>query len=462
MAAYDLVVVGAGPGGYVAAVRAAQLGLRTAVIEMERAGGVCGNWGCIPSKALLADADLYRAMRDGAARGLVVDGLRVDFEKVMARSRSVAAQQAKGVEFLFKKNGITYVPGRARLARSGVVVTGADGASQTIAATNVLLATGSGERLLPGIEVDGEVVMTSREALASPRLPASVVVVGGGAVGVEFAYMYASFGAAVTVVELADGLLPGMDAELGKELARAFGRQKIAVLVGHRVEQLTRNGTGASVAVQGPNELRALTAERVLVAVGRAPLSADLGLDEAGVRTERGFVVVDRSLRTSVPSVWAIGDLVGPVMLAHAASEQGVHVAEAIAGVRTDAQLAPTAVPMCVYCQPEVASVGLTEAQAREREAIGVGKFPFRALGKAMATGHTEGFVKVVCGKRYGEILGVHMIGHGVTDLIAEAGLARTLEATVDEIAETVHAHPTLAEVLREAALAAAGRALNI
>jgi dihydrolipoamide dehydrogenase len=462
MAEYDLVVVGAGPGGYVAAIRAAQLGLSTAVVEMERAGGVCGNWGCIPSKALLADADLYRAMREGASRGLVADGLRVDFEQVIARSRGVAATQAKGVEFLFKKNGITYVLGRARLVQGGVEVTKDGGGTERLAAKNVVLATGSGERLLPGLDVDGEVVMTSREALASPRLPASVIVIGGGAVGVEFAYMYASFGATVTVVEMADGLLPGMDVELGKELARAFARQKIDVLLGHRFEQLTRNGTGASVAVRGPKELRALTAERVLVAVGRAPLSADLGLEDVGVKTERGFVVVDRSLRTSVPNVWAIGDLVGPVMLAHAASEQGVHVVEVIAGKRTEAQLDPSMIPMCVYCEPEVASVGLTEAQARERGEVSVGKFPFRALGKAMATGHTEGFVKVIVGARYGEILGVHMIGHGVTDLIAEAGLARTLEATVDEIADTVHAHPTLAEALREAALAAAGRALNI
>ncbi|HEV7732575.1 MAG TPA: dihydrolipoyl dehydrogenase [Candidatus Binatia bacterium] len=462
MAGYDLVVVGAGPGGYVAAIRATQLGLQTAVVEMERAGGVCGNWGCIPSKALLADADLYRAMRDGASRGLIAEGLRVDFPKVMARSRGVADRQATGVEFLFKKNGIAYHAGRARLAPNGVIVAHDDGTTESIEARNVLLATGSGERLLPGLEVDGEVVMTSREALADPRLPASVVVIGGGAVGVEFAYVYASFGAAVTVVELAATLLPGMDPELGQELAKAFHRQGIEVLLGHRFEQLTRNGTGATVAVRGEGGVRALTAERVLVAVGRAPLSADLGLEEAGVRVERGFVVVDEALRTSVPTVWAIGDLVGPVMLAHAASEQGVRVAEVIAGTRTVAALDVAAIPMCVYCEPEVAAVGLTEAQARERGEVHVGRFPFRALGKAMATGHTEGFVKVVSGARHGEILGVHMIGHGVTDLIAEAGLARTLEATTEEIADTVHAHPTLAEALREAALAAAGRALNI
>ncbi len=462
MAGYDLVVVGAGPGGYVAAIRAAQLGLGTAVVEMERTGGVCGNWGCIPSKALLADADLYRAMRDGASRGLVAEGLTVDFPKVMARSRGVADRQAKGVEFLLKKNGIAYHTGRARLAPTGVIVTRADGTTEPIEARNVLLATGSGERLLPGLEVDGEVVMTSREALADPRLPASVVVIGGGAVGVEFAYMYASFGAAVTVVELAATLLPGMDPELGEALAKAFHRQGITVLLGHRFEQLTRNGTGASVAVRAEGGVRAVTAERVLVAVGRSPLSADLGLEEAGVRVERGFVVVDEALRTNVPSVWAIGDLVGPVMLAHAASEQGVRVAEVIAGKRAVAALDPSSIPMCVYCEPEVAAVGLTEAQARERGEVRVGRFPFRALGKAMATGHTEGFVKVVCGARHGEILGVHMIGQGVTDLIAEAGLARTLEATTEEIADTVHAHPTLAEALREAALAAAGRALNI
>jgi dihydrolipoamide dehydrogenase len=289
------------------------------------------------------------------------------------------------------------------------------------------------------------------------------VVVGGGAVGVEFAYAFASFGAAVTVVEMEPTLLPGMDVDLGRELQRAFRKQRIDVLVEHRFERLDRDAAGARVTVAGTAEPRTVQAERVLVAVGRSPLSEDLGLEPLGVRTQRGFVVVDPMMRTSVPGIFAIGDLVGPMLLAHTASEQGVIAVETIAGRRDGvAPLDGSRVPMCVYCQPEVAAVGLTEAEARERGEVKVGKFPFRALGKAMATGHDEGFVKLVAGARHGEVLGVHMIGHGVTDLIAEAGLARTLEATTRELRDTVHAHPTLAEALREAALAAEGEAINI
>jgi dihydrolipoamide dehydrogenase len=465
MAGYDLVVVGAGPGGYVAAIRAAQLGLRTAVVERDQPGGVCGNWGCIPSKAILTDAALFAEMRGAAARGLVADGLRVDYARVIDRSREVAALQAKGVEFLFRKNNVAYHPGRARLGPGGVLVESDGGAPTRLEARHVLLATGSGERLLPGLEVDGEVVLTSREALAARALPASVVVIGGGAVGVEFAYLYNAFGARVTVVEMAGTLLPGMDEDLGRELARAFGRQGITVLTGHRYEQCTRRPAGVSIRVAASAGPRTLEAEAVLVAVGRAPLSGDIGLVESGVRVEGGFVVTDPLMRTSAEGVWAIGDLVGPLLFAHAASEQGIVAAEAIAGRRRggDDGVDPTRIPVCIYCQPEVAAVGLGEAEARARGLeIQVGRFPFRALGKAMATGHTEGFVKVIVGARHGEILGVHMIGRGVTDLIAEAGLARTLEATTAELAATVHAHPTLAEAFREAALVARGEGINV
>jgi dihydrolipoamide dehydrogenase len=459
---YDLIVVGAGPGGYVAALRAAQLGLRTAVVERERAGGVCGNWGCIPSKALLTDAALFTEIRDAARRGLVVEGLRVDYPKVVARSREVAARQAKGVEFLFKKAGVDYRLGVARLAAGGVAV-GQDGAAESLAARHVLLATGSRERTLPGLEVDGRLVVTSREALEQTTLPASVVIVGGGAIGVEFAYVWRSFGVEVTVVEMAETLLPGMDADLGRELARAFGRQGIRVLAGHRFERLDRRPEGADVTVAGPEGPVRLTAAQVLVAVGRTPLTDGLGLEEAGVRLERGFVVTDANMRTGRDGLLAIGDLVGPLLLAHAASEQGVIAVETIAGKRRDGDgLDPTRVPGCIYCQPEVAAVGLSEAEARARgHEVRVGKFPFRALGKAMATGHTDGFVKVVSETRYDAVLGVHMIGAGVTDLIAEGGLARSLEATTEDIVATVHAHPTMAEGLREAALAARGEALN-
>jgi dihydrolipoamide dehydrogenase len=463
VSALDLVVVGAGPGGYVAAIRAAQLGLRTTVVERDRVGGVCGNWGCIPSKAILADAELYRTVCDGAARGVIAEGLRPDFARVIARSREVAAQQARGVESLFRKHAVTLVQGQAALVADGVEVADDGAAPERLRARHVLLATGSRERTLPGLDVDGSVVQTSREALADARLPASVVIIGGGAIGVEFAYAYASFGAQVTVVEMERSLLPGMDVDLGRELARAFAKQRIEVLTGHRFERLERTAPGAQVTVRGDTQSRTLAAERVLVAVGRAPLTEGLRLEDRRVRTERGFIVVDGAMRTSTAGISAIGDLVGPLLLAHTASEQGVLAVEAMVREGEGARsLDVTRVPMCVYCQPEVAAVGLTEAEARSRGEVKVGRFPFRALGKAMATGQTTGFVKVVAGARYGEILGVHMIGHGVTDLIAEAGLARTLEATTRELRDTVHAHPTLAEALREAALAADGEAINI
>jgi dihydrolipoamide dehydrogenase len=463
MAETDLVVIGAGPGGYVAAIRAAQLGLTTVVVERDRPGGVCGNWGCIPSKALLADAALYVEMQGAAKRGIVVDGLRADFGRVVDRSRQVADTQAKGVEFLFKKNGVAYVHGTAKLVPGGVEVTRDDGRKERLQAKHVLLATGSAERTLPGLEVDGSVVMTSREILACRELPATCVVVGGGAIGVEFAYVYASFGCKVTVVEMAETLLPGMDVDLGRELARAFAKQKIEVLTGHRYEGCERRDGGATITVQGPPGTRALDAERVLVAVGRGPEPKDeLGLERLGVKRDRGFVVVDGTMRTSVPNVYAIGDLVGPYLLAHTASDQGLIAVETIAG-RPTHPMDPTRVPLCIYCEPEVAAVGLTEAQAREGgRDVKVGKFPFRALGKALAAGHTDGFVKLVVGAKHGEVLGVHMIGVGVTDLIAEGGLARTLEATTEELIATVHAHPTLAEAVREAALVAEGRGINV
>ncbi|HXJ33609.1 MAG TPA: dihydrolipoyl dehydrogenase [Candidatus Eisenbacteria bacterium] len=462
MASYDVVVIGAGPGGYVAAIRVAQLGLHTAVVEADRAGGVCGNWGCIPSKAILHDAALAADLRAAAKQQLIAEAPAVDFGRVIDRSRGVADRQAKGVEALFKKNKIDFHHGRGRLVPHGVMVAKAAGGEERLEARNVILATGSAERVLPGLTIDGDVICTSREALERRTLPASVVVIGGGAVGVEFAYAYRSFGAAVTVVEMAEQILPGMDADLGKELARQFGRQGIEVLVGHRVESVVRSGDGAQVTVRGGDAGRTLEAHMVLVAVGRGADPSGLGLDAAGIRSVRGRVEVDGTMRTSAPGVYAIGDLVGPLLLAHAASEQGVIAAEAIAGAHPR-PFDPDGVPMCVYCEPEVAAVGLSEAEAKRRGLeVKIGTFPFRALGKAMAVGHLEGFVKVVLDARYEAVLGVHMIGHGVTELIAAAGLARTLEATADDVIATSHAHPTLSEALREATLAAVGRAVNI
>jgi dihydrolipoamide dehydrogenase len=459
----DVVVVGAGPGGYVAAIRAAQLGLKTAVVEADRAGGVCGNWGCIPSKAILADASLAADLRAAAKARLVGEAPAFDFGRVIDRSREVADRQAKGVEFLLKKNGVALHHGRGRLVPGGVALARNGGGEERLEAANVVLATGSVERVLPGMHVDGSVVCTSREALARRTLPASVTVIGGGAVGVEFAYAYRSFGAEVTVVEMEPQLLPGMDADLGRELGRLFGRQGIQVLAGHRVEDVAVGEGGARVTVRGGDAApRAIDAAMVLVAVGRAPDPSGLGLDAMAVRTTRGRVEVDGTMRSSARGIYAIGDLVGPLLLAHAASEQGVIAAEAIAGERPRA-FDPDAVPMCVYCEPEVAAVGLSEAEATRRgQRVRTGTFPFRALGKAMAIGHTDGFVKVVLDRRHDAILGVHMIGHGVTELVAAAGIARTLEATAAEVVATSHAHPTLSEALREATLAALGRAVNV
>jgi dihydrolipoamide dehydrogenase len=460
MASFDVVVIGSGPGGYVAAIRAAQLGLATAVVEADKPGGVCGNWGCIPSKAILADATLANDVRAAAKAKIVASVPAFDFGRVIDRSRQVADRQAKGVEFLFKKNKITLVAGRGRLVAGGVAVETANG-EERLEARHVILATGSSERLLPGIEVDGQVICTSREALARRELPASVVVVGGGAVGVEFAYAYRSFGAAVTVVEMVDQLLPGMDTDLGRELARQFGRDGIAVHTATRVAGVVRSESGARIEVTGSAGQRTIEAAMVLVAVGRVPNVEDLALEAAGVRTARGFITVGPTMETSAKGIRAIGDLVGPLLLAHSASEQGVIAAEAIAG-QTPRPFEPEHVPMCVYCEPEVAAVGLSEAQAKERGIdTRVGTFPLRALGKAMAIGHTEGFVKVVLDARYGAVLGVHMIGRAVTELIAEAGLARTLEATADDVIAASHPHPTLSEAFREATLAALGRTIN-
>lgn len=460
---FDLVVLGAGPGGYVAAIRAAQLGMSVAVVEQERAGGVCLNWGCIPSKSLLSSAELYDRMRNEAPdHGFTIGQLDFDYAKVIARSRRAADRLAKGVESLFKKNDITLISGRGRLAGPDRIQVAAADGTRTVAGRFVLLATGSTERTLPGLEIDGETVLTSRQALECKRVPASLVVIGGGAVGLEFAYVYASFGAAVTVVEMEKQLLPGTDAEVAEELARQFRRRRMKVLTGTRFRSLARTAGAARVEVEtAGGAVQALDAEQVLVAVGRRPLGDGIGLEEAGVRVEKGFVQVTPDLRTSVPGVFAIGDLIGPPLIAHKASAEGIVAVQNMkdGGRRS---LAYDRIPLCVYCDPEVAVVGLTEERARERGLqVRVGKVPLRAVGKAVAAGHSEGFAKIVSDARHGEILGCHIIGKGATELIAEVALAMTLESTTTEIGDTVHAHPTLSEVIMEAALAAESRSVN-
>jgi len=458
---FDLAVVGAGPGGYVAAIRAAQLGMRVGVIEADCLGGVCLNWGCIPSKALLTGAELVENLtRHGETFGVTASGLTLDYAKLVDHSRKTADRLARGVESLFKKNAITWIRGRGRLA--GPHAVDVEG-GERVEAAHVLLATGSTEWVPPGVAVDGERVLTSREALASRRRPERLVVVGAGAVGVEFAYVYAMYGARVTVLEMAPQMLPGADPELAQVLQREFRRKGIEVRLGARFEGAKPDGEGVRVALVSEKGAEEIVADQLLLAIGRRPLSEELGLEGAGVNVDpRGFVEVDERGRTSLAGVLAIGDLVGGPLLAHKASEEGIAAVEFLAGQRR-LPPDPATIPACIYAQPQVAWIGLTEAQARERHGddLRVGRFPFTASGKALAAAHPAGFVKLLAEPRYQQIVGAHVIGWGATELIAEVGLAMTLEATTSEIAATCHAHPTLSEAIMEAALAAEGRGIN-
>ncbi len=460
---YDLAVVGAGPGGYVAAIRAAQLDMKVAVIEEDRPGGVCLNWGCIPSKALLTGAELVENLRShGDLFGVNAGSVHLDYGKAIDHSRRTSDRLCKGVQSLFKKNRIELVPGRGRLAGAGAVAVAGD-SPRLVEAERILLATGSTEFVPPGIEVDGQKVLTSREALESKHIPERLLVIGAGAVGIEFAYVYAMYGSQVTVIEMADQMVPGADPDVAAALQREFRRKNIEVRLGTRFEELKASNGSVRVSVSGSEAGQELEANQVLVAIGRRPLSADLGLEDAGVAVDaKGFVQVDEQLRTNVPGVWAIGDLAGGPLLAHKASEEGIAAVEFMAG-HARPVLDHKKIPGCIYAQPQVAWIGLTEAEAREAHGddLRVGKFPFTASGKALASGHSAGFVKILAEPRYDEIVGAHIVGHGATELIAEIALAMTLEATTAEIGATSHAHPTLAEAILEASLGAEGRSIN-
>jgi dihydrolipoamide dehydrogenase len=456
MKRFDLVVIGAGPGGYVAAIRAAQLGMRVAVAERDRPGGVCVNWGCIPSKAILTSAWLYEDMGNAEAYGIRCQGLSADYAAVIRRSRKVADRMSRGTAYLFKKNGVELFAASATVASPTTVRVG----EEELSARNILVASGTAVRGLPGIEPDGHVVITSDDALAQEELPRSVIVLGGGAVGVEFAYVYRTFGADVAIVEMEDQLLPRTDREVATELSRGLQKRGIRVLTSAPAKAYDKATRTLSVSAAG--KVQTLTADKLLVAVGRKVLSDAMGLEACGVEIERGFVKVDDRFRTACPTVWAIGDVTGGMMLAHKASAEGVAAAEAIAG-RDARRPDPDRIPSCVYCRPEVATIGLSEEEARRRGIeYKVAKFPFTALGKAVASGHTEGFVKMIAEARYGEVIGCHIVGVGAPDMIAEMSLARSVEATFHEIGRTVHAHPTLPEAIRETALMLGGEAIDI
>ena len=459
MAKYDVAIVGGGPGGYVAAIRAAQLGLKPVVIEAERVGGLCLNWGCIPSKALLWNAELVHLFREAEEFGITYDALRIDIAKAVDRSRDVVDRMVQGVEFLLKKNKVKVIAGRGQLAGQNEVVVQPTG--ETVEADHIIIATGAHSRSLPGVEIDGRTVITSREALELREQPQSVVIVGGGPIGAEFAYFYRAYGAEVTIIELLDHLLPLEDEAISRQLERAFKKQGIAYRTGAKVNSVATSNGRATVSVSVGDVEEEHSADKVLIGIGMSANTDGLGLEQAGVELENGFVRIDERMRTSVPQIFAIGDVTGKLALAHVASAQGVVAVEQIAG-RTSPPLEYEKMPRCTYCQPQVASLGLTEAQARERGIeVRVGSFPYRGNGKALAMNRTEGLVKLVSDAATGEIVGYHIIGQDATELLAQASLGSALEATPRELGWAVQAHPTLSEVVKEAALAVDGEAIH-
>ncbi len=459
---YDLVVIGGGPAGYVGAIRAGQLGKKVAVIEMERAGGTCLNWGCIPTKALLKSAELYRTIQKADAYGLSVTGVSFDFQKVVERSRSVSSQMAKGVEFLFKKNKVDYFTGKAQVVVAGMVeITEGENKGKFFRAKNILLATGQKAKPLPGLPVDGTRVMTSREALAAKAPPKTMAIIGAGAIGVEFAYFFNAFGTKVTLVEMLPQVLPVEDEEVSKLLQRSFEKQGIVVHTDTKSENIRVGDKSVKLDLVKDGTKTELEVETVLVAIGITSALEGLFSNKVKIETDRGFVKVGPDYQTSTPGIYAAGDIQGPPWLAHVASFRAVQAVEGMFGHSKPKQVG--IFPGCTYCHPQVASTGLTEKAAKEKKLdYKVGKFPFTAVGKAVAAGDTEGFVKVIADAKTGEILGVHIIGSEATELIAEYGLAMNLEATVDEIHDSIHAHPTLSEALGEAALAVLGKAIHI
>jgi dihydrolipoamide dehydrogenase len=465
---FDVVVVGGGPGGYVAAIRAAQLGLKTAVVEETHLGGICLNWGCIPTKALLRTAEVYGYLNHADQFGLRAKDIGFDLEKVVKRSRQVAGQLSKGVAFLLKKNKVPVFDGRGRLAgKAGdkrKVAVGKDGkAVAELTAKHVILATGARARQLPGLEADGKLVWTYREAMVPDVMPKSVLVVGSGAIGIEFASFYRAMGAEVTVVEVLPQVLPVEDAEISDFARKAFTKQGMQIHTDATVKALDKANGGVTATVEAGGKSQKISAERVIMAVGIVGNTEDIGIDGTGVQVDRSHVVVDEWLQTGEPGVYAIGDLVGPPWLAHKASHEGVICVEKIAGRNDVHPLDTRRIPGCTYCQPQIASVGLSEAKAKEAGYdVKVGRFPFIGNGKAIALGEPEGLVKTVFDAKTGALLGAHMVGAEVTELIQGYAVAMTLETTEAELMHTVYPHPTLSEMMHEAVLDAYGRTIHM
>lgn len=463
MANYDLIVIGSGPGGYVAAIRASQLGMKVGVVEKAELGGICLNWGCIPTKALLKSANIFEYIQHASEYGIQVKEATPDMTAMVKRSREVAAGMSKGVQFLFKKNKIEQIPGHGKLKKGGKVeVTDAAGKKTDYEAKHIILATGGRSRELPAMKIDGKKIIGYREAMVLPQRPQKLLVVGSGAIGVEFAYFYNTIGTEVTIVEFLPRIVPVEDEEVSKALERSFKKAGMTIYTNSEVTKVDTSGKGCVSTVKTPTGEIKIESDIVLSAVGVATNLENLGLEDLGVKTDKGRVLVDDFYRTNVNGVYAIGDIVKGPALAHVASAEGIICVESIAGKKPE-PLNYNNIPGCTYCSPEIASVGFTEEAAKKAGyEIKVGKFPFTASGKAKAAGASDGFVKVIFDAKYGEWLGAHMIGHNVTEMIAEVVAARKLETTGHDIIKTVHPHPTMSEAIMEAAAAAYGEVIHL
>ncbi len=465
---FDLIVVGGGPGGYVAAIRAAQLGLKTAVVEREHMGGICLNWGCIPTKALLRTSEVYGLIKHAEAYGLSVKDVSFDPKKIVERSRKVASQLSNGVSMLMRKNKITVFDGTAKLAgtdgaKRKIAVALKDKSNLTLTAKDVILATGARARQLPGLEADGKLVWSYKEAMVPPEFPKSLLVIGSGAIGIEFASFYRTMGAEVTVAEVMDRVLPVEDAEVSAFAKRAFEKQGMKILTSATVSNLKKGANNVTATITVGGKAQEITVDRVISAVGIVGNVENIGLEGTKVKVEKTHIVIDQWGFTGEPNVYAIGDVAGPPWLAHKAMHEGVLVVEKIAGVKGVHPMKTENIPGCTYCQPQVASIGLTEAAAKAKGLeLKVGKFPFIGNGKAIALGEPEGFIKTIFDAKTGELLGAHMIGAEVTELIQGYSIAKTLETTEAELMATVFPHPTLSEMMHESVLAAYGRTLHI
>tara|TARA_Y100001970_G_C14247879_1_gene869625 strand:+ start:2623 stop:4005 length:1383 start_codon:yes stop_codon:yes gene_type:complete len=455
---YDITVIGGGPGGYVAAIRAAQLGKKVAVIEKESLGGVCLNWGCIPTKSLLKNAQVYDLIKNANKYGIEISSYEVNWKKIVQRSRNIAKRLSKGIEYLMKKNKIVHYSGIASLIDKNTIAIKSSNENISISSDYIVIATGTVQKNLPNLDIDKKMIISSKQAMVVDEIPKEIVIVGAGAIGIEFAHLFNTFGSKVTIVEMMPNILPNEDSDISKELESILKKRKINILTDTKIDKVTKTSKSIKLSINGED----LKPDIVLVAVGVSGNTNKMGLNSLSIELNNGFVNVNEFMQTNIDNIYAIGDVSGPPLLAHVASSEGICAIEHIANLDPKPMNYDN-IPACTYCEPEVASVGLTELEAKESGyEIKVGKFPFRALGKSLADGNHDGFVKVIYDKKYGELLGCHIIGHEASNLITEAGLARTLETTYFEVLKTIHPHPTLSEAINEATADAFDEAIHI